>query len=36
VGLTVAGLAMMDAKLIAIAQMIEDFLGKQNEFTKTP
>jgi Asp-tRNA(Asn)/Glu-tRNA(Gln) amidotransferase A subunit family amidase len=36
VGLTVAGLAMMDAKLIAIAQMIEDFLGKPNEFKKTP
>jgi Asp-tRNA(Asn)/Glu-tRNA(Gln) amidotransferase A subunit family amidase len=36
VGLTVAGLAMMDAKLIAIAQMIEDLLGKPNEFTTTP
>jgi Asp-tRNA(Asn)/Glu-tRNA(Gln) amidotransferase A subunit family amidase len=36
VGLTVAGLAMMDAKIIAIAQMIENLLGKPNEFTKTP
>jgi aspartyl-tRNA(Asn)/glutamyl-tRNA(Gln) amidotransferase subunit A len=36
VGLTVAGLAMMDAKLIAIAQMIEDLLAKTNEFTMTP
>jgi Asp-tRNA(Asn)/Glu-tRNA(Gln) amidotransferase A subunit family amidase len=36
VGLTVAGLAMTDAKLIAIAQMIEDLLGKPNEFTMTP
>jgi aspartyl-tRNA(Asn)/glutamyl-tRNA(Gln) amidotransferase subunit A len=36
VGLTVAGLAMTDAKLIAIAQMIEDLLGKSNEFTTTP
>ena len=36
VGLTVAGLAMTDAKLIAIAQIIEDLLGKPNEFTMTP
>ncbi len=36
VGLTVAGLAMTDAKLIAIAQMIEDLLGKRNEFTMAP
>jgi len=36
VGLTVAGLAMEDAKLMAIAQMIEDLLGKPNEFTTTP
>jgi len=36
VGLTVAGLAMTDAKLMAIAQIIEDLLGKPNEFTMTP
>jgi Asp-tRNA(Asn)/Glu-tRNA(Gln) amidotransferase A subunit family amidase len=36
VGLTVAGLAMTDAKIIAVAQMIEDLLGKPNEFTVTP
>jgi Asp-tRNA(Asn)/Glu-tRNA(Gln) amidotransferase A subunit family amidase len=36
VGLTVAGLAMTDAKLMAIAQIIEDFLGKPYEFTMTP
>jgi Asp-tRNA(Asn)/Glu-tRNA(Gln) amidotransferase A subunit family amidase len=36
VGLTVAGLAMTDAKLIAIAQMIEALLSKPNEFTMTP
>jgi Asp-tRNA(Asn)/Glu-tRNA(Gln) amidotransferase A subunit family amidase len=36
VGLTVAGLAMTDAKLMAIAQIIEDLLGKPNEFIMTP
>ena len=36
VGLTVAGLAMTDAKLMAIAQIIEDVLGNPNEFTMTP
>jgi Asp-tRNA(Asn)/Glu-tRNA(Gln) amidotransferase A subunit family amidase len=36
VGLTVAGLAMTDAKLIAIAQMLEELLIKPNEFTMTP
>lgn len=36
VGLTVAGLAMTDAKLIAIAQMIEALLSKPNAFTMTP
>ena len=36
VGLTVAGLAMTDAKLMAIAQIIEDLLGKPNEFTTAP
>lgn len=36
VGLTVAGLAMADAKLIAIAQIIEDLLGNPNKFTMAP
>jgi Asp-tRNA(Asn)/Glu-tRNA(Gln) amidotransferase A subunit family amidase len=36
VGLTVAGLAMTDAKLMAIAQFIEDLLRKPNEFTTAP
>lgn len=36
VGLTVAGLAMADAKLMAIARNIEDLLGRPNEFTANP
>ncbi len=36
VGLTVAGLAMMDAKLIAIAQAIEDFLQLPSAVIATP
>jgi Asp-tRNA(Asn)/Glu-tRNA(Gln) amidotransferase A subunit family amidase len=36
VGLTVAGLAMTDAKLISIAQLIEDLLSNLTEITATP
>jgi aspartyl-tRNA(Asn)/glutamyl-tRNA(Gln) amidotransferase subunit A len=36
VGLTVAGLGMMDAKLIAIAQAIEDLLRLPSAVIATP
>ena len=36
VGLTVAGLAMTDAKLISIARVIEDLLRFQSPFTSSP